>query len=278
MAEPKSSPIAERLVQHRGWMLTVVNGRKRDGAGCPQCATTAMVRRVSALVWEGHSQLSMYGTRGRRRVGRGGWPAVGGSAYRGIQVSSLAQALSPPPFPPSRTAWWVWITILAAYCVSWVAIGIGLWNAPSRPSDMSAVDVLVGVGAGVCVVPALATVLLVALLNRRRRTDRQWRQAMPAMAEVWQAAWFCGRCGGAFLDAATAPAELTADWLRHRIFATSCSWPDWPPTGGLAAPAPSDAPCADPSESWGHERPAPRLRHRHPQPAGDDRTRPEELD
>jgi hypothetical protein len=173
----------------------------------PQCATIAMVRRVSALVWEGHSQLSMHGTH-VGVVGLGLWPAVGVSTHRGTQVSSLAQVLSPPPFPPSRRAWWVWITVLAVYCASWVAIGVWAWNTPSRPPDVSTVDVLTGVG--MCVAPALATIVLLAvLLTRRRRKDRQWRKAMPAMAEVWQAAWFCGRCGGAFLDAPTVPPDLS---------------------------------------------------------------------
>jgi hypothetical protein len=102
----------------------------------------------------------------------------------------------------------VWITILAVYCASWAAIGVWAWNTPSRPPDVSTVDVLTGVGT--CMAPALATIVLLAvLLTRRRRKDRQWRKAMPAMAEVWQEAWFCGRCGGAFLDSPTMPPELS---------------------------------------------------------------------
>jgi hypothetical protein len=79
-------------------------------------------------------------------------------------------------------------------------------------------------GVGTCMAPALATIVLLAvLLTRRRRKDRQWRKAMPAMAEVWQAAWFYGRCGGAFLDSPTVPPELSRRLVpptklpRHRV-------------------------------------------------------------
>src|SRR5262245_22446419 len=91
---------------------------------CPQCATTPMVRRGSALLWEGHSSVTMHGAH-VGLVGFGLWPAVGVSTHRGSQVSSLAQVLSPPPPPPSRTAWWVWIMILGLYCAGW--IGVGVW-------------------------------------------------------------------------------------------------------------------------------------------------------
>ena len=62
------------------------------------------------------------------------------------------------------------------------------------------------IGAIALTVPALVVIgVLFAVVLRPRRADREWLRAKPAMAEAWDAAWYCGRCAGAFFVSPAMP-------------------------------------------------------------------------
>ncbi|MBX7267771.1 hypothetical protein KIF24_18150 [Micromonospora sp. Llam7] len=125
--------------------------------------------------------------------------------------------LSPPPAPPSRTAWWIWLTVLTGYCAGWIAVGVWSIHDGSDSSELTPWGVVAGVA--LCMSPGLIAITVVlVMLVRRLRTDRQWRKAMPAIGAIWSAAWFCGRCGGAFLDSRTTPGQMHHELIPPHAF------------------------------------------------------------
>jgi hypothetical protein len=51
----------------------------------------------------------------------------------------------------------------------------------------------------------LALAFVIPTTMRASRTDREWLRLLPALHAVWQEAWYCARCGGAFLDRSSTP-------------------------------------------------------------------------
>jgi hypothetical protein len=163
-----------------------------------------MVRRVSAVCWDGQAQVATRGVYVGGILGGGLWPLVGVGQQQATQISSLAAELAPPPGPPSRNALHVWTMVLGVYCVVTLAAVMWVSSLPTQPAPVPTAGRLLL--SGCCMSPALvALAFLIPAAVRARRRDREWLQLLPILQAVWRDAWYCARCGGAFLDSSWVP-------------------------------------------------------------------------
>jgi hypothetical protein len=140
-------------------------------------------------------------------------PAIGMVTHRGVAVTDTARLLAPPPLPPSRTGWYVWIAVLAAYCLCWAGLGVATWpDTSAEDGEVSRWGAIAG--PAVLASPGLiALVLVAAALIRRRRKDQLWRRVTPYFGQLHERAWYCRRCAGAFFLPGTVPDHVPTGTL-----------------------------------------------------------------
>ena len=84
------------------------------------------------MVLDGQTTIHLSGT----YAAAVGWtPASGVISQSGQSTTTAANLLAPPPLPPPRTGWYVWIVVLATYCLCWAGLGVASWpDLPPTPT------------------------------------------------------------------------------------------------------------------------------------------------
>lgn len=189
---------------------------------CPGCAGLDQVQRVSEVYRAGTSR---YGATGWAVGAAGGQLAFLHIAHTGTTVSALAAALDPRPAIRSHRGLAV-IGGLLLVCALGLIVLDGVLVANGLRAGFHGITyqavLLMLVPPLVFAVPA--AMMLTAPL-RANRWKRQVAQGMPHAYTVWQRAWYCHRCGGAYLPPAENDSRLPTgrlltasdfrDLLRH---------------------------------------------------------------
>lgn len=179
---------------------------------CPHCRQIERVQHVPAVYRSGLG--SYHGTSSAVGVA-GGHVAYGYNAYGGVSVSSVASALSPAP-APRRTGWLLGACLFfipPLVLMVWIALNM------TRHVDPTAVTAAQkgGYAFGTWLMPVfffLPVALFLGAFVRRVRRNSLVRRGEPAALAVWNQAWYCDRCGGAFFPAGT-PGPVPTGQLLH---------------------------------------------------------------
>jgi hypothetical protein len=200
-----SSPTPHPTHARRPTAGTGTNGNAVHVATCPNCRRLDQVRAVPAVRHAG-IQITQVQLRHHDVAGYGG--RITGSA---TSMTPLARALAPPAAPRTPTAATI-VLVLTGFFL--------LVLLQSRPNVQSLIDVLPGV-----LLLAAIDALCGLVISRRLRARRVHGPVAARALELWQASWYCGRCGIAYLPgtkpvAATTLTAYLLTWARADIVAS----------------------------------------------------------
>ncbi|MFE0020668.1 hypothetical protein [Amycolatopsis sp. NPDC059021] len=176
---------------------------------CPGCTQVDQVQHVPAAYDAGHSTYQGTGPLIGMPAGDG-QVIYSRSVHRGVAVTATARALDPFPVTRGGGCFLSVALVLLLPAIGLVFAVRSLFDGPAA----SAAD-RVGQWFVAIMFPAgaFALVALFAwLFVRRVRHNARMRRGIPAARAVWQAAWFCHRCGGVFFPHGT-PFEVPCGHL-----------------------------------------------------------------
>lgn len=181
----------------------VRNAAAREGASrmtidisCPGCGQLDCVQSVPALCANGISTSVGAGSYSGFGVSSAGLvPVVGTMTVDRRHTTALAAsfALSPPTRPTRRLTRTGWLLMIPAFLALPPSIG-------SVVMDDADVPLWARVFVALCFVGALATpgLLTLSAANGRRRINTRIAHGRPSARALWQAGFYCHRCGTAF--------------------------------------------------------------------------------
>ncbi|MGW5455815.1 hypothetical protein [Nocardia sp. NPDC003979] len=170
---------------------------------CPGCGQLDCVQSVPALSANGTSTSVGAGSYSGFGVSSTGFvPVIGTMIVDRRHTTALAAsfALSPPLRPTGRLTRTGWLLMIPAFLALAPAIGSVVMDNPS--------PIWAKVVAALCFVGALATpgLLTLSAAKGRRRINTLIKRGRPSARAVWQAGFYCHRCGTAFWPYSPTPA------------------------------------------------------------------------
>ena len=171
---------------------------------CPGCGQLDCVQSVPALRAGGISTSVGTGSYSGFGVSSAGFiPVVGTMAVDRTHTTALAAsfALAPPTRPTSRLTRMGWLLMIPGFLALPPSIGSVVMEDPDVPRWATVVVALFFVGA--LSTPGLLTL---SAANGRRRINNLIARGRPSARAVWQAGFYCHRCGTAFWPFSPAPA------------------------------------------------------------------------
>jgi hypothetical protein len=179
---------------------------------CPHCGQVERVQHVPAVYRNG---LGMYQGSSAAIGVAGGHVAYANAVHGGVTISSIASALSPAPAP--RKAGWLLgaslFFIPPFVLMVWIALNMTRHGSPTAVTAAQKS----GYAFGTWLIPVfflLPVVLFLAAFIRRVRRNSLVLRGQHAALAVWNQAWYCDRCGGAFFPAGT-PGPVPTGRLLH---------------------------------------------------------------
>jgi hypothetical protein len=171
---------------------------------CPGCGQLDCVQSVPALRAGGISTSVGTGSYSGFGVSSAGFiPVVGAMTVDRTHTTALAAsfALAPPTRPTSRLTRVGWLLMIPAFLALAPAIASIVMENPGVPLWATVLVAL-------CFVGALATpgLLTLSAANGRRRINTRIARGRPSARAVWQAGFYCHRCGTAFWPYSPTPA------------------------------------------------------------------------
>ncbi|WP_280491296.1 hypothetical protein [Nocardia asiatica] len=195
---------------------------------CPDCGLLDCVQSVPALCAGGTSTSLAAGSYSGVAFSSAGFmPAVGTMTVDRTHASSLAAsfALAPAMRATSRLTRVGWLLMIPAVLALPPSIGSVVMEDPDVPRWAAVVVALFFVGALAC--PGLLTL---AVASGRRRINRRIARGRGRARPVWQAGFYCHRCGSGFWPHSPAPGIPARQALTPQHF----RWHVWQ-AGGYAA-------------------------------------------
>lgn len=188
----------------------------RGSLACPHCGQVERVQHVPAVYRNG---LGMYQGSSSAVGVAGGHVAYGYATHGGVMISGISSALSPAPAP--RKAGWLLgasaFFIPPFVLMVWIALNM------TRHGSSSAVTAAQkgGYAFGTWLMPAfflLPVALFLGAFIRRVRRNGLVSRGQHAAFAIWNAGWYCDRCGGAFFPVGTPAAVPTGQLLPLGAF------------------------------------------------------------
>lgn len=170
---------------------------------CPSCHSIDFVQSVPAIHAEGVT--SSYGTSTYSGVGAtsaGLVPVFGTHTADRVHATALARSFAREPAQQRCGALATAGTLLFLPVLFLVVIGLA--SLPNADPATTGIATIVGAGLAVLMLAAPSVLCLGAAIVRTRRNQRIVRGRPRALA-VWQAGFYCHRCGSAFWPVPPAP-------------------------------------------------------------------------